>query len=121
MSSSRIKILIIDDEEDLCFLLTSMLKAQGFDCLSRHSLHEGMLAIEQEKPDWIVVDNDLPDGRGWESTDDILKMAPGSKIIKISANPDSERTHFLPNIFYLIKPIHVNSITELIRKEEVNP
>src|SRR5688572_7317427 len=98
-----------------------MLIAQGFEVKSYYTLQTGMEGIRAEKPQWVILDNDLPDGRGWDNTDMILDVLPEINIIKISANPDSQRTHDSENIHYLIKPIHVNSITELIRKNRSEP
>jgi len=120
MSSDRIKIVIIDDEEDLCFLLGNMLAAQGYDVNSYYTLQSGIDGIRSEQPDWVIIDNDLPDGRGWDETNSILKSSPGVQLIKISANPDSQRTHDQEGVHYLIKPIHVNSITDLIQKKVFN-
>jgi DNA-binding NtrC family response regulator len=120
MTAGTTKIVLIDDEEDLCFLLSNMLKAQGYDCSAYYTLNEGMAAISGIRPQWVIIDNDLPDGRGWDCTDEILRENPGINVIKISANPDSQKTHTSKNVHYLIKPIHVNSITGLIRETSLS-
>jgi two-component system, OmpR family, response regulator len=114
MRAFKQKIVIIDDEQDLCFLLTSMLSAYGFEVKSYGTLRSGLDGIASMKPDWVVVDNNLPDGLGWEHNPSIENASPGVNIINISANPDSARLHKGPNIHYLIKPINANSIVELI-------
>jgi DNA-binding NtrC family response regulator len=116
MTSGKTKIVIVDDEQDLCFLLSSMLRAQGFDVESFFTLKAGLTGINRLKPDWVILDNNLPDGLGWEHNSSIIDSAPGVNIINISANPDSHRAHVDPKIHYLIKPINVNSIVELINK-----
>lgn len=115
MSDPQIKIVIIDDEKDLCFLLADMLGKYGFDVDYFFNLESGLEGIGALKPQWIVIDNDLPDGSGWEKTADILNMLPGVNIINISANPDSPRTAYESGVNYLIKPINVESIVSLIR------
>lgn len=117
MGQHMTRIVIIDDEEDLCFLLGNILSAQGYEVKSFYTLKDGLEGVAAFQPDWVIIDNDLPDGRGWEETETILALRPGVGIIKISANPDSERTHTRDGIYYLIKPIHVNSITELIKHD----
>ncbi len=117
MISEAIKILIIDDEQDLCFLLSSMLISQGYSVTYFHNLKTGLEAIRSTLPDWIIIDNNLPDGLGWEKSDEILKINELANIIKISANPDSPRNDNRYNIHYLIKPIKVQSIVELINKQ----
>lgn len=116
MPSGKTKIVIVDDEQDLCFLLASMLQAQGFQVESFYTLKSGLTGIGRLKPDWVILDNNLPDGLGWEHNTDIIKTTPGVNIINISANPDSYRVVHDPKIHYLIKPINVNSIVELINK-----
>jgi DNA-binding response OmpR family regulator len=116
MALPKIKIAIIDDEEDLCFLLSEMLTAQGFEVTTFYTLMSGLNGITTLLPDWVIIDNDLPDGSGWENTNKILSSIPGVNIIKISANPDSSRSEYESNVHYLVKPIHVNSIVGLIVK-----
>ena len=116
MITEIIKILIIDDEPDLCFLLSTMLISNGFDVIYYHTIKEGLEAIKTSKPHWVIIDNNLPDGLGWEKSNDILKLNENINIIKISANPDSPRNDNRYNIHYLIKPIKVKAVIDLIEK-----
>src|SRR4051812_25766837 len=116
MNADKTKIIIIDDEQDLCFLLSSMLRTQGFEVNSYFTLRTGLAGIESLKPDWVIIDNNLPDGLGWEHTNAIKDSVPGINIINISANPDSARAGHEPHVHYLIKPIDVSSIVKLIRQ-----
>ena len=116
MPSGKTKIVIVDDEQDLCFLLSSMLRAQGFDVEAFYNLKSALSGITRLKPDWVILDNNLPDGLGWEHNTTIIDSAPGVNIINISANPDSHRAVAGPRVHYLIKPINVTSIVELINK-----
>lgn len=111
-----IKIVIIDDEPDLCFLLSNMLIAQGFGVSYFHSLKSGIDGVREKRPQWVIIDNNLPDGLGWERSDEILNIDETIHLIKISANPDSPRTDNRYNIHYLIKPIKVQSIIDLIKQ-----
>ena len=119
MALNKTRIVIVDDEQDLCFLLSSMLKAQGFEVESFFTLKAGMTGISRLKPQWVILDNNLPDGLGWEHNGEIMQKAPGVHIINISANPDSHRAQTDARIHYLIKPINVNSIVDLINKSRV--
>jgi response regulator of citrate/malate metabolism len=49
------------------------------------TLAEGMKLLEQEKPDVIFLDNNLPDGLGWGKTEYILVNYPLSQLNLISA------------------------------------
>jgi DNA-binding NtrC family response regulator len=115
MSEKKISIVIIDDEEDLCFLLSGMLAAQGLKTTSFHTLMSGMDGVKKLQPDWVIIDNNLPDGLGWDKVNEIIDLVPHVHVIKISANPDSDRTGHRDFIHYLVKPINVNSVINLIR------
>lgn len=119
MSQQKTRIVIVDDEQDLCFLLSSMLRAQGFEVESFYTLKSALTGISQLKPEWIILDNNLPDGLGWEHTGQIREKVPDVHIINISANPDSHRSDTSTKVYYLIKPINVNSIIDLINKSKV--
>lgn len=115
MSAGDKNILIIDDEEDLCYLLANLLRAQGFVVKTEFTLAGGYAAIRRQPFDWVILDNDLPDGQGWEKLEELRAMAPHSSFILISANPDAIPSKLLEKVHYLMKPIHVNSIISLIR------
>jgi DNA-binding NtrC family response regulator len=114
MNSTKISIVLIDDEVDLCVLLSAMLSSYGFDVSYYHTIAEGLGGVKEKQPNWVIIDNNLPDGLGWDKTNEILDMAPEVNIIKISANPDSKREKHRDFIHYLIKPINVNSVVKLI-------
>jgi len=115
MTPEKTTVLIIDDEEDLCYLLANLLTAQGFSVYTSLTLKSGLETIGNKHCDWIILDNDLPDGQGWDNLSAFRQLSPQSSFILISANPDSGHSELLRNVYYLIKPIHVNSITSLIR------
>lgn len=121
MNAKKISITIIDDEEDLCFLLSGMLRSQGFDVSSYYTLKTGLEAVKRDQPDWVIIDNNLPDGLGWEHVKEIIDAVPHVHIIKISANPDSFRDKHREFVHYLIKPIDVNSIIRLIGESPSSP
>jgi two-component system, OmpR family, response regulator len=79
------KVVIIDDEQDLCMLIKSYLLQQGFLVFTSHSLADGMKMIRDIDPDVLIMDNNLPDGSGWDNLNLIRGQLPNTKIILISA------------------------------------
>ena len=79
------KILIIDDEEDFGFLMKSFFMSRDFDVYIAFTLAEGMRILDEEKPDVIFLDNNLPDGLGWGETEYILINYPQAQLNLISA------------------------------------
>ena len=79
------KVLIIDDEVDFCLLMKQFLERKHFSVEMAHTLADGMAKIQDYHPDLVFLDNNLPDGTGWETAFKIMRSNPGLKINLISA------------------------------------
>jgi len=84
------KILIIDDEEDLCWLLSNTLTGKGYDVSTANSKREGMTRLN-ETPDLIFLDLKLPDGDGMDILPEIQERTPETIVVIISAYGSEER------------------------------
>lgn len=84
------KILIIDDEEDLCWLLAGSLKGKGYKVLTSNSVAEAMDRLSKI-PDLIFLDLKLPDGDGMDILPEIKTIAPDAAVVIISAYGSEER------------------------------
>jgi DNA-binding response OmpR family regulator len=79
------KVLIIDDEEDFGFLMTDFFTKKGFHVFVAPSIAKGMEILQSENPDFIFLDNNLPDGFGWSEAEFILSNYPNTRLNLISA------------------------------------
>ena len=82
---SRKKVLIIDDEVDFCFLLKTYLSKKNYKISLANTLRQGMQLLESENPDIIFLDNNLPDGLGWDKIEFITRSYPGVQLNLVSA------------------------------------
>ena len=78
-------VLIIDDETDICFLLTNILKEKNIEVSFANSLEDGLSKISLLRPRLLFLDINLPDGSGLEAIAKIKFLNPSIKIIIISA------------------------------------
>lgn len=79
------KIVIIDDEEDLCHLMKTYLSDLNYDVFLAYTLGSGMNLVNEVSPDIVFIDNNLPDGLGWEKMNYLMENYPNCKINLISA------------------------------------
>ncbi|MFN8285718.1 MAG: response regulator [Chitinophagales bacterium] len=79
------KVLIIDDDRDLCFLLKNILQSKVEDVNIATTLEEGKQILSSQKPDVIFLDNNLSDGQGVKHISQFKSIVPEAKIILISA------------------------------------
>lgn len=60
------KILIVDDEPELCGMVRGILRSEGFvKIVSAADCKEARRLFAQEKPDAVILDVSLPDGDGF--------------------------------------------------------
>jgi len=78
------KILLVDDDKDFGILMKKLLIDENFDFFVAHTLTEGMLLLEKENPEFVFLDNMLPDGLGWEKTEYILSNYPQTQLNLLS-------------------------------------
>ena len=81
----RKKVLIIDDEVDFCFLLKTYLTKKNYKISLANTLYQGLQLLESENPDIIFLDNNLPDGFGWDKIDFITHSHPEAQLNLVSA------------------------------------
>ena len=63
------KILVVEDDWEMNQGICYILREEGYDALSAHSIKEGKEAYEQSDgggADLVLLDVNLPDGEGFE-------------------------------------------------------
>ncbi len=78
------KILIIEDEADMCLLLNIILTGKNIQLDHVKSLSSAVSYLKSDNPSVIILDNKLPDGYGIDFIPQLKKVNPNIKIIMIS-------------------------------------
>ncbi|GAB4054136.1 hypothetical protein GCM10028810_61720 [Spirosoma litoris] len=79
------RVLIVDDEADICLLLSGLLRRLGYQPTCAHFIEEGRQCLHTQKFDAIFLDLNLPDGLGFDLLPFIKEDQTEAKIIMISA------------------------------------
>lgn len=77
--------LIIDDEIDICYLLSGILKQKNCYTNYVNNLAEATVELQNNSPLIVFLDNHLPDGLGINFVDHIKANYPQIKIVMITA------------------------------------
>ena len=85
IKQNNLKALIIDDEIDICYLLSGILKQKNCQTRYVNNLKDAVVELKNSSPIIVFLDNHLPDGLGIEFVDHIKKNYPATKIIMITA------------------------------------
>lgn len=83
------KILIIDDDKNICELLQLYLKKDGYNLFFAHDGSEGMDIFKRENPDLVILDLMLPLISGWEVCR-LIRQRSAIPIIMLTARDSSE-------------------------------
>ena len=79
------KALIVDDEIDICYLLSGILKQKKLRTSYVNNLADAQNKLKEEAPSIIFLDNNLPDGKGVDFIGTIKKLYPSTKVVMITA------------------------------------
>ena len=88
-ANKEIKIFIIEDEGDICFLLNIMLKKDDVEITHANTLAQASVLLSEEQPDVVILDNRMPDGLGMDYIKEIKAKYPSVKILMITGNTSS--------------------------------
>jgi len=72
-SSSRAKILVIDDEPDYVSTIQYRLKHSGYDVITAVNGKEGVEKTITERPELVLLDTSMPVMNGWEVLEQLRK------------------------------------------------
>lgn len=81
----RKKVLIIDDEVDLCTLMRNYFRRKNYEVFIAHTLTDGMKCLGEIAPDYLFIDYNLPDGLGWDKLPEMYQKHPNTHFHLISA------------------------------------
>ena len=60
------RVLVVDDEPNICALLSATLRLTGFEVRIANGGHDALIAAEEYQPDLVVLDVMLPDLDGFQ-------------------------------------------------------
>lgn len=83
-----IKILVIDDEEDIVRVLSISLRADGYEVFQAFNGEEGLDVFENEAPDIVLTDIKMPGMSGIEVLQKIKERDNDSEVIIITGHGD---------------------------------
>lgn len=82
------KVLIIDDDMDMCFLLQKFLKRNGYEADVAHSAAKGLDLFSKESYDVVLCDYRLGDKEGREVLQEVKRNSPHVIFLMITGYSD---------------------------------
>ena len=108
-----LKILIAEDDLELCQLFSHVLSRNGYEVTEVSNGREALVAIEKEYFDLIISDIMMPQMDGYELVHQLREKGNQTPVMMITAKDafDDMRRGFLSGTDdYMVKPINVNEM-----------
>jgi PAS domain S-box-containing protein len=110
------KVLIVDDETEMCRVMEELLKRLGYKAASVRSGNSAIVRYKSWRPDVVLLDRNMPEMNGVSCTEKIMNYDPNAKIVIISgydengpSGIDGEIKRLIKG--YLTKPIEMAKLS----------
>ncbi len=114
----RLRILLVDDEEDFLEATSTRLRRRGHEVRTAARLEAAMAAVEEGWPSVVVLDVLLPGADGLEGLRRMKRVAPALPVVMLTAHASVQAG--LEGIEggasdYCLKPIELDELVEKLR------
>jgi two-component system, OmpR family, response regulator len=113
----ELKVLIVDDELDICYLLSGVMRQRNFRAGFVTSLSDASIALRTDTPTFLFLDNRLPDGYGLDFIPYVKTNYPDIKIVVITAHDslhDKNRAFAGGADLFISKPLNRELVNRAI-------
>jgi two-component system, NtrC family, response regulator PilR len=110
-------VLVVDDEPDLCELLSITLRRMDLDPRTAHSVVDAQRLLKTEYFDLCLTDMQLPDGDGLDLVSWIQQYSPNVPVAVITAHGNMEtavRALKLGAFDFVSKPLDLSGLRKLV-------
>jgi CheY-like chemotaxis protein len=111
------KVLIVDDEKEMCRVMEELLKRLGYKAAYVRSGNSAIVKYKSWRPDVVLLDRNMPEMDGVSCSEKILDYDPKAKILIISgydqdgpSGIEEEKKRLIRG--YLTKPIEMVRLSE---------
>jgi CheY-like chemotaxis protein len=115
--SSRLRILLIDDDPGVREVLAVMLASLGHSVVQAPGGREGLGLLEAGIPvDLVLTDLRMPQMTGWDVVRDVRARWPHVRIGLITGTPEALWERREPVDLVIAKPVTVDGLNEAISR-----
>ncbi|MDD5680281.1 MAG: response regulator [Candidatus Omnitrophica bacterium] len=111
------KILLVDDEADVCNFMMRFFEERNFEAFSATSGNEALRILEKDRPDIILLDIKMKDRDGMEILKEIKNINKDAKVVMVTCVDDTEamkRAKDLGAAAYITKPLVLSDLMEIV-------
>jgi DNA-binding NtrC family response regulator len=113
------RVLIVDDEPRLRDMLTRAITEMGFEASAAGSAESALRTLEQNSPDILLLDLNLPGMNGLEMFETIRRRWPQTQVIVLTGFGDLEtakKAIHLDVVDFLTKPCALGNLEQALER-----
>ena len=111
------KILVVDDERDICDFVKNFFQERGFEVFVALSGDEALAVAKAEKPEMVLLDIKMKGMDGIATLKHIRDINKNIKVIMVTANEDQDKMDEacrLGACEYITKPLALDSLERTV-------
>lgn len=116
--TNRPRLLIVDNEMDVCNFVKSFFEMRGFDVVTAYNGDEALKVLEHIKPELIILDVVMrTEHEGLDYLPRVKKICPASRVIMITGVDDKESVDSATKLGaddYITKPLVLESLESAV-------
>jgi len=121
-NQSRFTCLIVEDDKSFATMAAQVVREEGGEPTSVGSIAGAREVVAARPFDVVLLDNHLPDGKGYEFFEQLARRNPDAPIVMITGVPDlGEAVALTRNgLFeYLTKPLSIDALAACLRRAKL--
>ena len=115
------RVLIVDDEPDILFMIRVILRSEGYDVIEASGVQQARDELSEDDPALVLLDLRLADGEGWDVLRDLreagrLEQVP-VVVLSAHASPGTIRRALDEGAAgYVTKPFVTSELIGAVRQ-----
>jgi DNA-binding NtrC family response regulator len=111
------KILIVDDEVDVCEFMQNFFRKRKYEVLICHNGNDALNMFTSNNPDLMLLDIKMEGLDGLQVLEQLKKQNPNAKVIMVSGTENSgavEHAKQLGALDFIHKPLKLEEIEKVV-------
>jgi len=112
-----LRLLVVDDEADICDFVRNFFKERDFEVLVAHNGKEALDVVGSQKPEIVILDMMMPVMDGMQTLKTLVKSGSVAKVIMVTAVEDEEKIEEAKNcgaVDYITKPLLLEQLERVV-------
>lgn len=114
------KLLLVDDEVEICEFLKSFFEDRDYQVATAHSGFQAIEQVESFKPDVVLLDIQMPEMDGLNALRKIKEKYPRVKVIMVTAVETQDRIKSAMRLGadnYITKPLSLEYLEKDVQEK----